>query len=113
MTGRERFSSIAVTIAVGAGLLVAHTIMAITLGKGYAIPVTIIGTIGVAAVLSGPVGAALGRRISGDRGGGDLPPDQVLNELDELRTRIGELEERADFSERLLARHRETEPPPP
>ncbi len=32
-----------------------------------------------------------------------------LTELDELKRRIGELEERVDFAERLLARHREGE----
>jgi len=32
-----------------------------------------------------------------------------LAELDELKRRVGELEERVDFAERLLARHREGE----
>jgi hypothetical protein len=35
-----------------------------------------------------------------------MPPElpaEILGELDELRLRVGELEERVDFSERLLA----------
>ena len=32
-----------------------------------------------------------------------------LAELDEVKQRLGELEERVDFAERLLARHREAE----
>jgi hypothetical protein len=108
VTGRDRISALAVALGVGAALLLAHTVIALDLGRGYAIPVTIIGAIATAAVLTGPVGQALGKRISGEAGG-DLPPEQVLGELDELRTRIAELEERADFSERLLARQRDAD----
>ena len=91
-----------------AGLFV-HLILALKLGEGYAIPVTIIGAIGVTIVLRGPLGQAIAERIRGG-GGSELPPEQVLNELDDLRTRLVELEERADFSERMLAQRREGEP---
>ncbi len=39
---------------------------------------------------------------------GAAPPadPEVLGELDHLRARVGELEERLDFAERLLARQR-------
>lgn len=93
--------------ASGAALFV-HAILALRLGEGYAIPVTIIGAIGAAVVLRGPLGQAIAERIRGG-GGSELPPEQVLNELDELRTRLTELEERADFSERMLAPRREGE----
>lgn len=89
----------------GVGILV-HGALAVSLGKGYAIPTTIIGIMGGAAVLLGPVGKALAQRLHGAPTT-ELPPDQVLNELDELRSRVAELEERADFSERLLAKQRE------
>ncbi len=50
----------------------------------------------------GPIGAAIGERIRGRRDG---PPDHRLAaEVDELRTRLAEVEERLDFTERLLAR---------
>ena len=53
-----------------------------------------------------PIGHAIGRRISGDRADQDVldVPQEVYAELDELRARVGELEERTDFTERLLAR---------
>ncbi|HTS89075.1 MAG TPA: hypothetical protein VMG41_11335 [Gemmatimonadales bacterium] len=34
-------------------------------------------------------------------------PAELLEELDQMRSRIAELEDRADFAERLLARQRE------
>jgi hypothetical protein len=50
----------------------------------------------------GPIAVAIGHRI---RGGRDSAPDQRLAvEVDELRTRLAEVEERLDFAERLLAR---------
>jgi hypothetical protein len=95
---------------IGGGILLAvHAFIAINIGPGYAIPVSIIGAIGAAIVLRGPLGEAVARRIQGGSAP-ELPPEQVLNELDELRGRITELEERADFAERLLAKAREGEP---
>jgi hypothetical protein len=50
----------------------------------------------------GPIGAAIGHRIRGAR---DSAPDHRLaEEVDQLRTRLAEVEERLDFAERLLAR---------
>ncbi len=52
-----------------------------------------------------PVGKAIAERI---RGGAAAPPDpELLAELDHLRDQMTELQERVDFAERLLARHRE------
>jgi hypothetical protein len=49
----------------------------------------------------GPIAVAIGHRI---RGGRDSAPDhRVAVEVDELRTRLAEVEERLDFAERLLA----------
>jgi hypothetical protein len=49
----------------------------------------------------GPIGVAIGHRI---RGGRDTVPDhQLAVEVDQLRTRLAEVEERLDFAERLLA----------
>ena len=57
-------------------------------------------------IANGPVGKAIARRISGEAH--EPPPSQELSEsvyaeLDELRARMLEMEERQDFSERLLA----------
>ena len=53
-------------------------------------------------VLKGPVGEALAARLRGEVGGAELSPESLV-ELDDLRARVAELEERQDFSERLLA----------
>lgn len=100
----------AAAIAFFGGLLLfgGHVVLGLAVGPGYAIPTTIVGAIAAAIVLRGPVGQAMAKRIQGGAPS-DLPPEQVLNELDELRGRISELEERADFSERLLAQNRERE----
>lgn len=49
------------------------------------------------------------RRLKGEplEGLDDLPTR--LQELDQLNQRVGELEERVDFAERLLAKQREVE----
>lgn len=67
------------------------------------------------ALLAGPIGQAIARRISGSR----TPPgtttgevtaeqfaviEQRLSELESAQARVAELEERLDFAERLLAR---------
>jgi hypothetical protein len=49
----------------------------------------------------GPIGVAIGHRI---RGRDSAPDHRVAVEVDELRTRLAEVEERLDFAERLLAR---------
>jgi hypothetical protein len=37
-------------------------------------------------------------------------PPELLEEMDEMRNRMVELEERVDFTERLLAQHRADDP---
>jgi len=55
----------------------------------------------------GPIAVAIGHRIRGRR---DDPSDHRLAaEVDELRTRLAEVEERLDFAERLLARGAEAD----
>lgn len=59
------------------------------------------------AISFSPVGRAIADRIRGRaRGVADTDP-AVLEELDRLRTDVGELQERMDFSERMLAQARE------
>ena len=69
-----------------------------------AIPIWAIASWGGMMVFRGPLGQALAARI-----GGNVPdqvemPPEMFAELDELRARLGELEERVDFSERLLTK---------
>ena len=61
------------------------------------------------ALLFGPVGSALGRRLAGRHESDDSSAQveemraQVTAEVDDLRNRLVEVEERLDFAERLLA----------
>jgi hypothetical protein len=62
---------------------------------------------GAAAILAySPVGKALSDRIRGGVPHG-APDPEVLNELEALRQDVTELQERLDFTERLLAQSRE------
>ncbi len=84
--------------------IAAYAVMAIRLGPGFAIPVGIIGALSSAAILAGPIGKALAQRMGlRNPPAPNEVPEQVLGELDEMRIRMQELEERVDFSERLLA----------
>jgi predicted HAD superfamily phosphohydrolase len=84
---------------------VSYAVVAVRLGEGFAIPVGIIAAMACAVVLRGPVGQALARRLSGDT---SASSDEVLQNLDDLRGRLSELEERLDFTERVLARTQES-----
>ncbi len=92
------------TIAGGVGLF-GYIIHSIKLGIAFAIPVGVVGAIAAAIALQGPLGKAIARRLGG---GSSIEADEttgaLLGEMDELRHRLAELEERVDFSERLLAR---------
>jgi hypothetical protein len=62
---------------------------------------------GAAAIMAySPVGKALGDRIRGGSAHGG-PDPEVLNELENLRQDVTELQERLDFAERLLAQSRD------
>jgi Tfp pilus assembly protein PilO len=60
-----------------------------------------------------PIGRAIADRIRAKTHEMAPPDPQVLAELDELRTQVGELHERLDFAERLLAERREAPQLPP
>jgi hypothetical protein len=75
----------------------------------FVVPVALFFTIGAVAILRGPIGKALADRLAGR-----VPPqlaagdgEEVRAEVDELRYRVAELEERLDFAERVLAQRRE------
>lgn len=60
-------------------------------------------------VLAGPIGKALAERIAG-RAGNPAPAadlEACIAEVEQLRGRVIELEERADFAERMIALQRE------
>jgi hypothetical protein len=53
--------------------------------------------------LRSPIAEALARRIGGDHLASALPDGEIA----ELRTRVSELEERLDFTERVLLQERQ------
>ena len=57
-----------------------------------------------------PARKAMLRKIEGSAPGAD---PHLLEEVDQLRDRVGELEERLDFAERLLAQQRDAAELPP
>lgn len=61
----------------------------------------IFGGCAAVAIAYSPIGGALAARIRGRGPGGGTDP-AILTELDELRARLAEVEERADFAERAL-----------
>ncbi|MGH7702645.1 MAG: hypothetical protein ACREMO_06100 [Gemmatimonadales bacterium] len=72
--------------------------------------ISVLAGIGVLLSLAIPLGRAWARRLeSGSRPG----ESDAAAEVEALTARVGELEERMDFAERLLAREREPERLPP
>ena len=86
-----------------AGTMIAGTAL---IGEDFAIPGLMMLGIGGTIVLRGPLGKAIARRIEGAPQA-EVDVEPLLQELDEVRARMIELEERMDFTERLLARDRE------
>lgn len=84
-----------------------YVLVALRLGEGFAIPVAVISAISAGVMLRGPLGQAIARRLDPQHRADAVAGEEVYGELDELRTRVGELEERLDFTERLLVRARD------
>jgi len=111
MMGRRRngFSPIiAMVIASGFFLMLGLTKATGALGAA-AIPIWAMAIAGVAYVLKGPLGEALLRTVADEERGHEMggASPEVLHELDDLRAQVAELQERVDFTERLLARERD------
>ena len=64
-------------------------------------------TLGATFILRGPLGKALADRMAGRAARDDADVAQLRAEVDDLRDVVGELQERLDFAERLLAQQRE------
>jgi hypothetical protein len=74
------------------------------LNTPFIVPVTLFLAIAAIVILRGPIGRALADRIAGRPTRDPDAERRTVAELDELRRRLGEMEERLDFAERLLAR---------
>ncbi|MBI4501616.1 MAG: hypothetical protein HY700_10675 [Gemmatimonadetes bacterium] len=72
---------------------------------------SVLVTVSAIVILRGPLGRALAEWISGRAGADPLIAgqiDQLHHELEEVKQRLAEAEERLDFTERLLAQQRQT-----
>lgn len=99
------FVGIAVVAIAALPLLGLFGYLSVRLGEDFFIPTMIAGTIAATVILRGPVGRALARRIEGDA----PASPEFLGEVDDLRQRVLEMEERLDFAERMIARPKEDE----
>ena len=84
--------------------VIGYVVAALKVGVPFAIPGFFFLIGGGVGFLYSPMGRALTWSFEADAE--HAPPEiagEVLGELDELRARVAELEERQDFSERLLA----------
>jgi hypothetical protein len=95
---------------VSVALLGAFVALSVVIGEDFAIPALITGGVVGSIVLRGPLGKALAQRITNASMGPAEVPPELLEEMDEMRHRMVELEERVDFTERLMARQRAGEP---
>ena len=103
MSDREWIGSAFVGIGLaGIGLFGALAAAAATLGP-IAVPIWAMALAMVAMIVRSPLGKAFADRIA-DRGVVDELPSELYEELEELLARMVELEERQDFTERVLAK---------
>lgn len=101
---KEYMSSAFIGIGLaGMGLFIALAAASATLGP-VAVPIWAMAIGLVAITVKSPVAKAFADRLAG-RHGPDVVevPQELYAELDELRSRVLELEERQDFAERLLS----------
>lgn len=107
--GNEWIGAAFVGIGLGAAGVAGALAWATSAIGAASIPIWIVTIIGGAIVMRGPLSKALATRIAG-RESADTPdvPPELYAELDELRARLGEIEERVDFSERLLTKQNST-----
>lgn len=111
MSGRERGPAAVLALMAAFGAA-GFAVVAMKLGPGFAVPVGIVAFVSAAGVLRGPLGQALARQIEGTRADVRAVEEAtapVLAQLEEIRGRMAELEERVAFAERLLAQRREAE----
>lgn len=81
----------------------------------FLVPITLFITLGAVLIFRGPLGKALGERIAGGDRHGELGPelDAMRQGLEEVRERLLDLEERVDFTERVLTREKDAGRLPP
>ncbi|HJP55517.1 MAG TPA: hypothetical protein VJ847_00660 [Gemmatimonadales bacterium] len=68
------------------------------------IPIVFILTLGAVFIARGPIGHAVARAIGGHAGEAELEVVELRQQVEQLRVEMGDMQERMDFAERLLAR---------
>ena len=101
LTYRLVFGALFIVVPISIALIVASA----KLGP-WAIPIWIAVAGSVWLISKGAIGDAIAARLRGDVGSAELQAE-ALGELDDLRAQMAELQERVDFTERLLAQERE------
>jgi hypothetical protein len=76
-------------------------------GPEILIPISLFFSVAAIIILRGPLGRAIADRIAGRTGRDDEDLHAMRLDIDELRARLAETEERLDFAERLLSAQRE------
>ncbi|UCD24731.1 MAG: hypothetical protein JSW51_02095 [Gemmatimonadota bacterium] len=79
----------------------------------FLVPMTLFVSAAAVFIFRGPLGKAIGERIAG-RGVevvDTVETEALHQEIDELRYRLAEVEERLDFTDRLLAEGRARDEP--
>jgi hypothetical protein len=104
LTYRLVFGALFIVVPISLALIVASA----KLGPA-SIPIWISVAGCVWLISKGAIGDAIAARLRGDVGSAELQAE-ALTELDDLRTQMAELQERVDFTERLLAQEREARP---
>jgi hypothetical protein len=102
---QEWIGSAFVGIGLGAlGLFGALAAASASLGP-VAVPIWAIAAFIMVRLLRSPLAKGFAERLSGRAADADIPElPELYAELDELRARLTEMEERQDFAERLLAK---------
>jgi hypothetical protein len=80
----------------------------------FLVPMTLFVSLAAVFILRGPLGKALADRLAGRVHGERVVHDDALGAaVDHLQQRMTEVEERLDFTERLLTSERERKALPP
>ncbi len=108
MPGRAGGGAAAVFVGISVVALFSGMVAATAMLGPASLPVWMAGLAATAVTLRGPVGRAIAARIGGEgdsesRGELQAVADHTYAELDDLRGRLLEVEERLDFAERMLA----------
>ncbi len=77
----------------------------------FLVPMTLFVSVAAIVIFRGPLGKAIGERIAGHHqveSDVAAETEALQADVEELRHRLGEVEERLDFTERLLSQQKDS-----